>query len=58
MDRLLLVEALMAWGRRSGAMQAYLQVTTANDAALPLYAGLGFRPLYAYDYRTPPDAPA
>jgi ribosomal protein S18 acetylase RimI-like enzyme len=52
-----LVEALMAWGRRKGAMQAYLQVTTANDAALPLYAGLGFRQLYAYDYRSPPDAP-
>lgn len=51
-------EALMAWGRRKGAMQAYLQVTRANGAALPLYTALGFRPLYDYDYRVAPEAPA
>ncbi len=49
-----LVEGLMAWGRRKGAMQAYLQVTTANEGALRLYHGLGFRPVYRYDYRLPP----
>lgn len=52
-----LTESLMAWGRRKGAMQAYLQVTMANDAALPLYAALGFRPFYEYDYRVAPEEP-
>jgi ribosomal protein S18 acetylase RimI-like enzyme len=43
----------MAWARRNGAMQAYLQVTTGNAAALPLYRSLGFKTLYGYDYRLP-----
>ena len=50
-----LVTALMAWGRSKGAMQAYLQVTTANDKARGLYDSLGFRAVYAYDYRLPPE---
>lgn len=49
-----LVTALMAWGRRKGAMQAYLQVTTGNAPARALYGSLGFRPVYGYDYRLPP----
>lgn len=53
-----LVTALMAWGRSKGAMQAYLQVTTANAGARALYGSLGFRPVYSYDYRLPPSGDA
>lgn len=48
------IEGLMAWGRRHGAMQAYLQVATANTGAVALYQALGFREGYRYDYRLPP----
>lgn len=49
-----LVRALLGWGRGAGARQAYLQVREQNPAAVALYAGLGFRPLYRYHYRVPP----
>ena len=41
-------ERLFAWGARSGARRAILQVETKNAAAQGLYAQLGFRPRYVY----------
>lgn len=49
-----LTESLYAWARTQGARFAYLQVVATNDAALPLYAAQGFRPVYDYIYRVPP----
>jgi ribosomal protein S18 acetylase RimI-like enzyme len=44
--------ALLAWAREAGAEAACLQVAADNQAALPLYAGLGFATeLYRYHYR-------
>lgn len=42
--------SLMAWGRKRGAMRAYLQVVTDNPARA-LYRELGFREAYRYVYR-------
>nr|WP_256515543.1 GNAT family N-acetyltransferase [Alsobacter ponti] len=44
------VAALMAAAAARGARRAYLQVTVANAEARPLYAWLGFREVYVYDY--------
>lgn len=44
-------QALIAWGRDAGARAAYLQVRAANEAALGLYADLGFVEAYPYHYR-------
>ncbi|MES2609406.1 MAG: GNAT family N-acetyltransferase [Pseudomonadota bacterium] len=49
-----LVVALLQWGRDMGAGSAYLQVRAVNQVARRLYAGLGFREVYPYHYRTPP----
>jgi N-acetylglutamate synthase len=42
--------ALLAWGARSGARRAYLQVAEANGVARSLYERLGFRLAYRYLY--------
>jgi ribosomal protein S18 acetylase RimI-like enzyme len=45
------VRDLLAWGKRSGAHSAYLQVMLNNPAALGLYAKVGYRAAYTYWYR-------
>jgi len=42
--------ALTRWGIERGASFGYLQVEGDNDAALGLYARLGFKPCYRYHY--------
>lgn len=44
-------QGLLALAQGRGATRAWLQVEQANAAALPLYAGLGFRTAYAYHHR-------
>jgi len=46
-----LVSDLTQWGYDHGATRAYLQVHAANEAALALYADLGFETIYHYWYR-------
>jgi ribosomal protein S18 acetylase RimI-like enzyme len=46
-----LVQILLDWGRSQRARVAYLQVMLANDAALSLYAKIGFAEAYQYWYR-------
>ena len=46
--------ALLAMARRRGAELAYLQVVAANQAAVALYADLGFEECYRYWYRVLP----
>ncbi|MCB0162833.1 MAG: GNAT family N-acetyltransferase [Anaerolineae bacterium] len=46
-----LISSLLAWGIQRGARSAYLQVMLNNEAALKLYAKLGFREIYRYWYR-------
>jgi ribosomal protein S18 acetylase RimI-like enzyme len=48
-----LTESVCAWGHTQGARFAYLQVVATNQAALPLYAALGFETVYSYGYRVP-----
>jgi GNAT superfamily N-acetyltransferase len=49
-----ITESLYAWAWGHGARFAYLQVVATNQAAMPLYAGQGFRTVYEYEYRVPP----
>lgn len=46
-----LLRQLLCWGFSSGARYAYLQVESANLAALRLYEKLGFAEFYSYWYR-------
>nr|WP_170921046.1 GNAT family N-acetyltransferase [Enhydrobacter aerosaccus] len=48
-----LTQSIGAWGCQHGARFAYLQVVATNEAALPLYATLGFKTVYSYAYRVP-----
>lgn len=48
------VLALIAWGVRTGAAHAYLQVMADNGPALALYRQLGFQTHYRYWYRIGP----
>jgi ribosomal protein S18 acetylase RimI-like enzyme len=50
------VTALLNWGKSLSAENAYLQVVSRNLPARGLYRGLGFEPLYTYDYWTILDA--
>ncbi|TKJ90199.1 hypothetical protein PaeCFBP13512_13415 [Paenibacillus sp. CFBP13512] len=42
---------LMKWAQSHGASYTYLQVGEHNQAAIQLYAGLGFEEVYRYWYR-------
>lgn len=44
-------EGLMGFAHAKGARRAWLQVEQTNTAALPLYAGFGFKTAYAYHHR-------
>jgi ribosomal protein S18 acetylase RimI-like enzyme len=50
------MRALVGWAHEQGAAATYLQVRVANDAALRLYAALGYVTHHPYCYRSP--APA
>ena len=47
------MRALVAWAAERGAEATYLQVRAANDAALRLYAALGYATHHPYCYRAP-----
>ncbi|MEM9507705.1 MAG: GNAT family N-acetyltransferase [Cyanobacteria bacterium P01_E01_bin.35] len=46
-----LISAMLNWGQRNGASQAYLQVETKNLNGINLYNKLGFTEVYQYFYR-------
>ena len=47
----MLCETLLSCLKKEGVHTAYLQVVQTNTPAVKLYAGLGFKKLYAYWYR-------
>jgi GNAT superfamily N-acetyltransferase len=47
--------AIARWAGERGAERMYLQVEVENAPARSLYAGVGFRPRYAYHYRRQPE---
>jgi ribosomal protein S18 acetylase RimI-like enzyme len=48
-----IVLSALKWARLRGARTAWLQVEAVNEAALRLYASLGFTEAYRYHYRIP-----
>lgn len=52
-----IVLSALKWAWLRGARIAWLQVEADNRAARSLYESIGFRELYRYHYRQPPDAP-
>lgn len=52
------IAALVRWASTHGAERAYLQVEADNEAAVGLYADLGFSTHHTYLHRTAPDGPA
>lgn len=50
------LDDILSYARSEGATYAYLQMVENNDPARALYAGSGFKSLYAYRYRTQPAA--
>ena len=48
------VRAALRWARHRGAIKAWLQVESANAAAVGLYSNLGFKEVYRYAYRQKP----
>ena len=47
------MRSLLTWAGQRGALASYLQVRAANDAALRLYAALGYVTHHPYNYRAP-----
>jgi ribosomal protein S18 acetylase RimI-like enzyme len=47
------MRGLIEWAGLQGAQASYLQVRAANDAALRLYAALGYVTHHPYVYRAP-----
>jgi ribosomal protein S18 acetylase RimI-like enzyme len=47
------MRSLLAWAQERGAVASYLQVRAANEAALRLYAALGYVTHHPYNYRAP-----
>ncbi len=52
------LEDILSYARDRGAIYAYLQMVEDNDPARGLYAGAGFKSLYAYRYRSQRPAPS
>jgi GNAT superfamily N-acetyltransferase len=51
-----IILSALKWALSRGARRAWLQVEADNDAALGLYASLGFSEAYRYRYARPSDA--
>ena len=49
-----LLRRALAWGRRAGGQEAYLQVLEGNTGAARLYERAGFEVVYRYHYRERP----
>lgn len=50
-----LILSSLKWARLRGARQAWLQVEASNEDALRLYRKMGFKEVYRYHYRRPPE---
>lgn len=50
-----LVLSALKWAGSSGAREAWLQVEADNEPAHRLYTSLGFKEVYRYHYRQPPE---